>query len=118
MRNWEYEKLQMIGYMNRFKAMQKICGLRIPICEECGESDFRVLTINHIRGLKKNECKKRRHLHRFINKGLRKTKDLNILCHNCNWIHEFRRRNLFLDKKHFEKLLKEKGIIRMSDKIK
>jgi DNA-directed RNA polymerase subunit RPC12/RpoP len=113
-----FGKRRMKWYVGRFKAFQKISGKRIPRCEKCGERRFILLSINHINGLGKGKHKERIHLFRKINKGKRKTNDLEIRCHNCNFLYEFERGRCFFDKKLFVKRLKKEKIIHLSDKIK
>ena len=56
-------------------------------CVRCGETDPRVLEINHING----GGGKERHLAKavLIVQGKRKTEDLDLRCANCNLIYEF-----------------------------
>lgn len=64
------------------------------ICEKCGETDIRVLQINHINGLKPGISKKRREnptsdsFYGHILTGKIDLSELNLLCSNCNIIWE------------------------------
>lgn len=100
----------MRRYMNQrlAKARASVIALLGEKCLECGNDDRRVLQINHLDG---NDGKTRREPKDGSNfcvailKGQRSTKDLNLLCANCNQIYEYkvgRRNELRYDtKQHF-----------------
>jgi hypothetical protein len=72
-------------------------GLKIKLidlfggcCRMCGCSDPRVLQINHINGGGMKELKMEgKKFYRKILTGERSTKDLELLCANCNIIYEY-----------------------------
>lgn len=82
---------------------QRIKVLRIlgGKCRRCGNEDWRVLQINHKNGGGHEERSSRgmsgAALVRAILNG-RKTDDLDVLCANCNVIHEYERGRLQLPK--------------------
>lgn len=57
------------------------------ICVNCGETDLRVLQINHLKGV--NHGKGRIKWHRQIING--ETTDLDVRCANCNILYEYER---------------------------
>ena len=64
------------------------------LCRNCKIKDIRVLTINHKDGRTEETANERGYnLYRAIAKGKRKTDDLEILCANCQIIHEYERGN-------------------------
>lgn len=60
-------------------------------CSRCGISDARILTINHLHGGGVAELKRltNRVFYRMILAGERTTEDLNVLCVNCNTVHDY-----------------------------
>lgn len=60
-------------------------------CIICGESDMRVLQINHLNGLGKNEGLRSDTMYRAIVNGTRTINDLDLRCANCNWKYEYER---------------------------
>ncbi len=88
---------------DRAKARANYRVLRRKILEilgnkynKCGVSDERVLQVNHINGRDRDagvwDCYSTHDLYRDIVNGKRKY-DLNLLCANCNIIHEYERGN-------------------------
>jgi hypothetical protein len=106
----------MPHFVRRFKALQKVSGERIPRCCNCGVEDFRLLSINHMKGVKNHD--ERIGIDRKILNGERKIDDLEVRCHNCNRLYEFEIQRFIFNKKDFERILKEKGIILPSDSLK
>ncbi len=78
------------GYQLKKKAFEILGGSH---CRSCGNSDMRVLQINHINGVSKNS----RESYRRASKGLwwlivnGQREGLEVLCANCNIIYEFER---------------------------
>jgi hypothetical protein len=76
----------------KIDAMSIISGNDNPSCIKCGNSDIRVLTINHLNGfhkMQRPENEGSTPLYHRIVKGTRKTDDLEIRCYNCNVLYEF-----------------------------
>jgi hypothetical protein len=78
----------------KLKALEKVSGGDIK-CRRCGTRDIRVLTINHKDGGGSQERAKfgwrtrGTWFYKLIVDGLRDTSDLEVLCQNCNIIHEY-----------------------------
>lgn len=74
-------------------ALQKVGKCKIPKCCICGNSDIRVLIINHINGGGRKEHKSTAPLsfRKKIISGERATDDLDVRCQNCNIIYEYER---------------------------
>ena len=111
-------------HITKFKALQKVSGERVPICARCGIKDVRILTINHNDGKQaidmKHRNKKRltyKTIYGLINSGKRETKDLSVLCYNCNILYEHERKRIGLDIQSLENELKAKNVIMGSDSI-
>lgn len=65
-------------------------------CAECNITDWRVLELNHLNGNRKDDIEKYKSLaklYRAVLNGERTTEDLNLLCANCNVIHEYKTGN-------------------------
>jgi hypothetical protein len=60
-------------------------------CRNCGNSDFRVLQINHKNGGGSKEGKFGIRMYMAIVKGTRNIKDIELLCANCNNVYEYER---------------------------
>lgn len=100
-RNWYYaHKESRLAYgrkrraLLRYLVLEKI-GLK---CRRCGETDLRVLQINHKNGGGSNDFKQPHgrgrisvQLYCAILNGTRLTDDLETLCANCNIIYEYER---------------------------
>ena len=75
----------------RIKRRQKvlmIVGNGNVMCKRCGNTDIRILEINHINGGGNKEVGRKSSI--FLNNilnGSRSTEDLEILCRPCNSIH-------------------------------
>lgn len=79
-------------YMNkrRIKLKREVFSiLGGCLCRMCGNTDLRVLTINHKNGKTSKEGGLA--LQHAIKNGSRKIDDLEILCMNCNIIYEYER---------------------------
>lgn len=74
----------------RLRAIQQLGGA----CDDCGETDLRVLDINHING--EGAARSANELYCQCLKVLdgEDTPNLQVLCCNCNRIHEYERGNL------------------------
>ncbi|HUS04143.1 MAG TPA: hypothetical protein VMY79_01230 [Dehalococcoidia bacterium] len=75
----------------KIRALQMISKETIPTCQRCGETDIRLLTINHLNGDGNKENRKNR-FNFFIKRivrGERSTDDLNVLCYNHNAEYEY-----------------------------
>ena len=101
-RNLEYDKARsrkhgcQDRFLEKLKALRKVSELEKPTCISCGESDIRVLTINHKNGDGfKDRPNKISRIYRDIRLG-RKVDDLEVRCCNCNVLYEYElgRRNL------------------------
>jgi hypothetical protein len=70
------------------KAIRKLGGK----CVRCGETDIRVLQINHINGGGCRELSRRKatSFYRDIVAGRRKTDDLDVRCANCNILARYK----------------------------
>jgi len=69
-------------------------------CQKCGNTDIRVLTINHLDGHKEPKTQRinpRRRYRDIVNGVTSKEelKYLNVLCQNCNILYEYERENRF-----------------------
>ena len=88
---YEYE----IGRRSRVTDTRlKVLTLLGKKCERCGNEDPRVLQINHINGGGGHEIKARggsMYFYSAILDGSRAIGDLNVLCANCNIVHEYER---------------------------
>lgn len=81
------------NYSRRVRAIKKIMGEH-PSCVVCGNTDLRVLEINHLDGGGQEDCKKyggNINLYRAIVNGTRPTNDLDIRCVNCNRLYDYER---------------------------
>lgn len=61
-------------------------------CVVCGETDLRILQINHLNGGGRKEMNNGRNSHYFyrdIINGTRTTDDLDVRCANCNILYEY-----------------------------
>ncbi len=79
---------KIFDYRRRSEAL-KLLGGR---CVNCGETDRRVLQINHINGAGRDETVG--NSYKFIKdilSGARKTDDLDVRCANCNVLYEYER---------------------------
>jgi len=65
-------------------SIDKVKGNEVFSCASCGCLDIRTLQINHLNGDGQNHSKRARD-HRELARGLRSTKDFNILCSVCNY---------------------------------
>lgn len=106
-RKWlkkNYRKRNLMWVL-KFRALQIISGKRIPCCIKCAEKDLRILTINHIGIVPKNEINRRNEINRINGKnrywlygqivyGKRKVNDLEVRCHNCNILYEYEKGRL------------------------
>lgn len=77
----------------KISALQKVSGCKKPKCCVCGNSDIRVLVINHINGGGREEHRKNAPLafRKKIISGERAVDDLDVRCQNCNIIYEYER---------------------------
>jgi len=80
------------SFINKLEVLRKVSGLSKPKCCNCGTTDIRVLTINHINGdgakERKVEKNKVSRAYRDIKNG-RTTLDLDVKCYNCNILYEY-----------------------------
>lgn len=72
----------------QWKAKIMVIDMLGGKCCKCGNTDIRVLQVNHINGGGSKEVRGWT-LYRKMVSGERKTDDLNLLCANCNIIYEF-----------------------------
>ena len=78
------------GWDRKLKVIEILGGR----CRNCGITDARVLQINHINGGGNKEYIAHRTTSTFYNRilsGERDTKDLELLCANCNILYEYER---------------------------
>lgn len=79
--------------LKNYELKVKVCTLLGDCkCCVCGETDIRLLQINHING-RNNETTKGAELYSAIVKGLRAAEDLDVRCANCNLLYEYERGN-------------------------
>ena len=76
----------------------KVIALLGGRCRSCGETDIRVLQVNHKDGGGRAETQKggindMNGFYRRIVSGKRKTDDLDVRCANCNLLYEYVRGN-------------------------
>ena len=80
-------------------------------CRICGETDFRILTVNHINGVEKRD--KTESGGRKSNDNIRtqiknfQREDLELLCYNCQILYEWERLGKNCSKEYQEMLIKE-----------
>lgn len=84
------KRVQKANFRNKVYAILMVAGE--VACRKCRTDDIRVLTINHIGGGGTEDRK----AHRFntyfaIRTGQRTTEGLEVLCLNCNILHEYDR---------------------------
>lgn len=94
--NAEYRNRARAGNLRIKKAaMMKLGGV---FCRKCKISDLRILTVNHINGRAGDERRGKMMsglpFYRKILSGKRCTDDLEVLCYNCQVIHEYKRGRL------------------------
>jgi len=61
-------------------------------CKKCGNNDYRVLQLDHVRNNRGEERKKFKNIrtvYRNILDGILPKEDYQLLCANCNWIKRF-----------------------------
>lgn len=76
----------------KLEAFKKVGRGKIKsVC--CGESDPRVLEINHLKGKPKKGERARRSFLRRVIEGRRPIDDLDLRCANCNILYEYEREN-------------------------
>ena len=76
------------GYRLQTKALNLLGGK----CVRCGETDRRVLQINHLNGTGGGEDRyNQRKFLRSLVKGQRSTDNLEVRCANCNILYEYER---------------------------
>lgn len=82
------ERRRQSHYRLRLAAFEKIGGAR---CIRCGETDVRVLQVNHKNGGGAVEFRASSpsQLYRAIRDGSRSAEDLEVRCSNCNIIYEY-----------------------------
>lgn len=85
------------GFKHHLKAMQKIVDFHKKelTCEKCGTTDVRVLSINHTIGIgRKDVAEYGTHtdFYNAIINGQRNVNDLNIICHNCQYLYEIEKK--------------------------
>lgn len=97
-------------FNTRIRALGKIMGINMPqrfnrriksyiydgiYCSRCGEKDLRLLTIQHKNGggYKELSLYGARKFYINIYRGLRSTEDLDVYCHNCQWMDIYETRN-------------------------
>lgn len=91
-----YPEVQATAALRRrIRALQKVSGKARPVCERCGQSDWRVLEINHLNGGGGKELRRAGFvgMAELIINGHRPTDDLNVLCCSCNRLYEYDRGN-------------------------
>ena len=96
---------KVFDYHRRTEAIRMLGGK----CVNCGETDRRVLQINHLNGGGRAETVG--NSYKFINRilsGERKIDDLDIRCANCNILYEYERGT----RTQWDKLSKEELIAR------
>lgn len=96
---------------NKIRSLQAVSCSTQPKCQKCGESDIRVLHINHINGGGSKEHKelKAHGLRKAIIEGKRDTVDLNVLCANCNTLFEYERGRVRVPRNYLAILAEEIG---------
>jgi hypothetical protein len=79
-------------FLLRLKVLRLIAQGK-PRCVKCGESDVRILTINHINGGGRKENRNNPIFGWWLSilRGERLTDDLDLRCHNCNILYEYER---------------------------
>ena len=82
------ERRNELRFINKIKSLQKVSNLIIPKCCICGETDPRLLTINHINGEGGIDNKHYGNMSIAIQRG-RSIDDLDVRCFNCNILYEF-----------------------------
>lgn len=80
-------------------------------CRMCGETDFRLLTINHINGvgrLDKTEGGNRKAIENILTQIKNfEREDLELLCYNCQMLYEWEKEGKNFSKEYQEMLKKE-----------
>lgn len=78
---------------NRYRALQRVSGKKIPRCVICGEKDARLLTFNHKKGGGYGKNANSGFYSKVMN-GKIPIKYLNVMCYNCNRLFEYIRGRL------------------------
>ncbi len=95
-RNWQRKNPEKVSYLQWKRRWQDKLDVVFMLggrCEKCGETDIRVLQVNHKNGGGGKEIRgvgSSNNMYRLIKKG-RDISDLNILCANCNLRYEYTR---------------------------
>jgi hypothetical protein len=94
--NPEIRKKRHMNHKNstKLQAMQRVSGLEVPECVNCGCTDLRMLTVNHknLGGTAERRENNTIGSHAFYHSiiiGERSTEDLDIRCGVCNIIHYY-----------------------------
>lgn len=103
-------------YMSRWSASKyyeikdKIFSLLGDECNSCGFQDKRALCIDHVNGGGNKEMKSMSHgilYYKMILKKIQEgSKDYQTLCHNCNWLKRWERREVRKGVAREEKIVK------------
>ncbi len=86
------KEIRLLGsWKYQLKMRKKVISMLGGECRRCGETDIRILQINHIDGGGRQErLSKTRHFYlKDIIDGSRNTDDLEILCANHNILYEY-----------------------------
>lgn len=93
-RRYHLEIMVERNLRERVRALQRVSGQAIPSCRRCGETDIRVLILNHLNadgGLERKGGRDGRWITRAVASGEREVSDLEVLCYNCNILFEYDR---------------------------
>lgn len=92
----QQEYRTQINFINKIKALQKVCGKDIPECCKCKETDIKVLSINHINGGGNAERINNKHANVAVDVlKNRSVEDLDVRCFNCNIRYEYEQNRRF-----------------------
>ncbi len=89
----EYDRKTGITKKYKWLLRKKALLMIGNSCINCGETDIRILQINHKDGGGGKEYGKGKHslMYRKLISGERKTNDLDVRCANCNILYEYER---------------------------
>ncbi len=110
-KNKEYKQKYNSEHPDRKKKYEKIANRNRRIntikllggkCIRCGNSDFRVLQIDHVNGNGNEERRKVAYMRSFILQQLKSNpveanKKYQLLCANCNWIKFWERKEWYVN---------------------